>query len=259
MVDAIVRSDSEWSQRNFVVSGAASGIGRRTCERLVEKGARVIGIDISRIEGLSYPLHAVDVRSVSEIRQLAHHLFGELGEIAGLVNSAGIPMVRTPLDVTEEDWDRCMETNVKGAWFLSQAVVRFMHRGGSIVNVSSNAGILPRAHDPVYSISKAALNGMTRSLALSLSTYRIRVNAVCPGPVSGTGIMDADLDQAGAGRNEKEQQIISASPLARAHGRMITTDEVADAILYLLSDAATMVTGTLLAIDGGKSLGVPPV
>ena len=129
--------------------------------------------------------------------------------------------------------------------------------GGAVVNMASNAGLLPRAHDPVYSISKLALVGLTKSLALSLAADRVRVNCVCPGPVSGTTIMDADLaiqpDPPAAALKS-----IAASPLARAWGRMMTPEEIAEAVLYLVSDAALMVTGTSLAIDGGKSLGVPP-
>ena len=129
--------------------------------------------------------------------------------------------------------------------------------GGSIVNMASNAGILPRAHDPVYSTSKGALVAFTKSIALCHSIDRIRVNAVCPGPVGDTRMMNADLDKA-ADREATIKQFIAASPIARVAGRMISPREVAEAILYLVSDAASMVTGTCLAIDGGKSLGVPP-
>jgi len=129
--------------------------------------------------------------------------------------------------------------------------------GGSIINIASNAGILPRAHDPVYSISKGALVALTKSLALCHAKDRIRVNAVCPGPVSETRMMEAGLN-ASDDRDEATRQIIDASPLARAHQRMITPDEIARAVLYLASEAAVMVTGTSITIDGGKSLGVSP-
>jgi NAD(P)-dependent dehydrogenase (short-subunit alcohol dehydrogenase family) len=129
--------------------------------------------------------------------------------------------------------------------------------GGAIINVASNAGLLPRAHDPVYSISKLALVGLTKSLALCHAPDRIRINAVCPGPVEDTGMINADLDAA-PDREALRQQIIAASPMARAEKRMVTPDEVAEAVAYLVSDAAAMVTGTCIAIDGGKSLGVPP-
>ena len=130
--------------------------------------------------------------------------------------------------------------------------------GGAIVNISSNAGLLPRAHDPVYSTSKGALIAFTKSLALCHAHDRIRVNAVCPGPVGDTGMMNADLDKA-VDRAATAQRFIDASPLAHAFGRMISPEEVAQAVLYLVSDVSAMVTGTSIAIDGGKSLGVPAV
>jgi NAD(P)-dependent dehydrogenase (short-subunit alcohol dehydrogenase family) len=175
------------------------------------------------------------------------------------VNNAGVALVKPITEVTEEEWDRCLDTNLKAAFFGCKHAIPYLRRngGGSIVNVASNAGLLPRAHDPVYSISKLALVGLTKSLALCHSPDRIRINAVCPGPVGETAMVQADLDRADDPAACR-QTFIDASPLARAWGRMIAPDEVADAIAYLVSDGAAMVTGTSIAIDGGKSLGVPP-
>jgi NAD(P)-dependent dehydrogenase (short-subunit alcohol dehydrogenase family) len=168
-------------------------------------------------------------------------------------------LVKQITDVTEAEWDACLNTNLKGAFLVCKHAIRRMQAcgGGAIVNIASNAGLLPRAHDPVYSISKAALVALTKSLALCHARDRIRVNAVCPGPVEATRMMEADLDKA-PDREAAVQSLIAASPLAKAHGRMITPAEVAEAVLYLVSDASAMVTGTAVAIDGGKSLGVPP-
>ena len=107
----------------------------------------------------------------------------------------------------------------------------------------------------MYSISKLALIGLTKSLALCHAKDNIRINAVCPGPVCETGMMNADLD-ASDNPDAMIQQFISASPLAKANNRMISPEEVARSIFYLVSDASAMVTGTSIAIDGGKSLGV---
>lgn len=168
-------------------------------------------------------------------------------------------MVKQITEVTEDEWDTCLDTNLKGAFLACKHAIRKMAagNGGSIVNIASNAGILPRAHDPVYSTSKGALVAFTKSLALCHARDRIRINAVCPGPVERTRMMDNDLDKA-PDRGAAVQNLIAASPLARAHARMITPEEVAAAVLYLVSDQALMVTGTSIAIDGGKSLGVPP-
>jgi NAD(P)-dependent dehydrogenase (short-subunit alcohol dehydrogenase family) len=200
-----------------------------------------------------------DVRSEDDVRRLIDEAARRGGRLDILVNNAGIGMVKPITDVSEDEWDACMDTNLKGAFLASKHAIRLMKAagGGAIVNTSSNAGLLPRSHDPVYSISKAALIALTKSLALCHAPDNIRVNAVCPGPVQDTGMMNADLQKA-ADPQSVRKKMIDASPLARANQRMITPEEVAQAILYLVSDASAMVTGTSLAIDGGKSLGVPP-
>jgi len=199
------------------------------------------------------------VRQPKSLADLIDGVVSETQRLDILVNNAGIGMVKPVTDVTEDDWNACIDTNLKAAFFGSKYAIRHMQTGGggSIVNTASNAGLLPRAHDPVYSISKLAVVGLTRSLALCHAKDKIRVNAVCPGPVGQTAMMDADLDQA-SDRELAVTALLKASPIAHAEGRMITPDEVAQAVEYLVSDAAAMVTGTMIAIDGGKSLGVPP-
>jgi NAD(P)-dependent dehydrogenase (short-subunit alcohol dehydrogenase family) len=248
-----------------IVTGGASGIGRVTALLLARHGARVFVGDYTlrseneesfRTAGIHQ--QPCDVRRSKDVSRLVEAAISAVGGVDILVHSAGIVMVGQIPEMSEADWDACLDTNFKAAFLLSRLVIPSMKArgGGVIVNVSSNAGLLPRAHDPIYSTSKGAINALTRSLALSHACDRIRVNAVCPGPVSETGIMDADLQKA-ADPAATAQRMIDASPLAKAFNRMITPQEVAEAILYLVSDAAAMVTGTMIAIDGGKSLGVP--
>lgn len=248
-----------------VVTGGASGIGRATALLLARQGARVIVGDVEEAEEnrasfdqLGIRHLPCDVRSETDMRNLIEAAAGSTGRITILVNNAGIGMVKPITAVTEEDWDRCLDTNLKGAFLgCKHAIPRMRPEGGSIVNVASNAGLLPRAHDPVYSISKAALVALTRSVALCHSVDKIRVNCVCPGPVGRTGMVDQEI-AASADPDSQRRKLIDAAPLARAHARMIQPEEVAEAILYLVSPAGQMVTGTAIAIDGGKSLGVPP-
>lgn len=257
----------DFSGKTAVVTGGASGIGRATAIKLAQQGAKVFVGDFSPdvkneedFAPLGIEQKDCDVRQESSSRLLIDDAVAATGRIDVLVNNAGIGMVKQITEVSEEDWQRAMDTNLKGAFFGSKHAIRHMlesGRGGVIVNNASNAGLLPRAHDPVYSISKMALVAMTKSLALCHAKDRIRVNCVCPGPVGETGMMNADLDKTDD-REAAIQKFIAASPLARAEGRMIRPEEVAEAILYLASDAAAMVTGTAIAIDGGKSLGVPP-
>jgi NAD(P)-dependent dehydrogenase (short-subunit alcohol dehydrogenase family) len=233
---------------------------------LAEHGARVFVGDFDPVDTtadesarLGIIEMKCDVRSEADVKHLIDTAAREGGGLDILVNNAGIGMVKQITDVTEADWDACIDTNLKGAFLACKHAIPYMQRrgGGSIVNMASNAGLLPRAHDPVYSISKGALVALTKSLGLCHAPDRIRVNAVCPGPVGDTRMMNADLDKAND-RQATIKQFIKASPLARAAERMISPREVAEAILYLVSDASLMVTGTCIAIDGGKSLGVPP-
>jgi NAD(P)-dependent dehydrogenase (short-subunit alcohol dehydrogenase family) len=252
--------------RTAVVTGGADGIGRATALLLAREGVRVFVGDLrpqvknERIFAeLKITQRACDVRVEADVQRLIQEAVQSTGRLDVLVNNAGIGLVKQIPEVTEEEWDACLDTNLKGAFLGCKHAIPQMQRGGggSIINTSSNAGILPRAHDPVYSISKAALVALTRSLALCHARDKIRVNCVCPGPVGDTGMMNASLREA-PDPHAAEMRLIAASPLASAFGRMISPDEVAQAILYFASDASAMVTGTALQIDGGKALGVPP-
>ncbi len=253
--------------RVAIVTGGSSGIGRACAELLAKHGARVVVGDshlrsqenAGRFAELGIVEQTCDVRKEADIQRLVEAATGKHGRLDIVVCCAGIGMVKQITEVSEADWDACIDVNLKGAFLAAKHAIPWLRKagGGSIVNMASNAGLLPRAHDPVYSTSKGALIALTKSLALCHTPDKIRVNAVCPGPVAPTAMMDADL----AAAKEPElarQKVIAASPLAKAHGRMITPEEVAEAVLYLCSDAAVMVTGTSIAIDGGKSLGVPP-
>lgn len=254
------------AHRVAVVTGGASGIGRATAVLLARAGARVfVGDRHPRPENeaeftqLGIRQGSCDVRDLVQLRGLIDGAAQSAGGLDILVSNAGVVQVGQVDDISEEQWDRCLDTNLKAAFFGAKFAVPWLRQrgGGSIVHTASNAGLLPRAHDPVYSTSKLAVVGLTKSLALSHARDRIRVNCVCPGPVEHTEIMDSDL----ASQNDPDSaaaRYIAASPLAHAHQRMISPEEVAAAILYLVSNAAAMVTGTAIAIDGGKSLGVPP-
>lgn len=254
------------SHRVAVVTGGASGIGREIALQLSQHGAHVFVGDVRlRDENhkLFSQLHIVerecDVRREEDVRGLIDAAVARFGGVDILVHSAGIVCSGQIPEIDEAQWDACLDTNLKGAYLAAKFAIPAMRLrgGGAIVNIASNAGLLPRAHDPVYSTSKVALIGLTRSLALSHAPDKIRVNAVCPGPVQDTRVINDELDRS-SDPLAVARQIIDASPLCRAMGRMATPAEIAQAVLYLVSDAAQLVTGTSIAIDGGKSLGVPP-
>ncbi len=214
---------NELANRVAVITGGSGGIGRATALLLARRGARVFVGDFqlqpannSLFADLGIEALKCDVRSEADVCSLIETAFARAGGLNILVNNAGIGMVKQIPDVSEAEWDRCLDTNLKGAFLTSKHAIGPMRArgGGAIINVASNAGLLPRAHDPVYSTSKAALVAFTRALALSHARDKIRVNAVCPGPVANTGMMDADLAKA-TDPTALAQQFIDASPLAR--------------------------------------------
>jgi 3-oxoacyl-[acyl-carrier protein] reductase len=256
---------AEFQNRTAVVTGGGNGIGRATALELARRGARVFIGDVTLpaenealFRELGITAVSCDVRKDAEVGRLIETA-AATGRIDIVVNNAGIGLVKQIPDVSEYEWDRVLDINFKSVFLTARHAIPVMREGGggSITNVSSNAGLLPRAHDPVYSTSKGAMIALTKSLALCHAKDRIRVNAVCPGPVGDTGMMNADL-RAATDPAALAQKMIDASPLAKAFRRMITPEEVAAAVCYLASDAAAMVTGTSVAIDGGKSIGVPP-
>lgn len=253
-------------RKTVVVTGGESGIGRATARAFADAGAAVYVGDLRLLDenrddfrkrGIESRM--CDVRFEDQVRALIESAVRQTGRLDVLVNNAGVGLPKPITDVTEEEWDRCLDTNLKGTFFGCKHGIAAMQTldGGAIVNIASNAGLLPRSHDPVYSISKQAVVALTKSLALCHAKDRIRVNAVCPGPVGETEMVDSEIRTA-ADPDAARRKLIAASPLAAAYDRMESPEEIAQAVYYLASDAAMMVTGTCLAIDGGKSLGVPP-
>jgi NAD(P)-dependent dehydrogenase (short-subunit alcohol dehydrogenase family) len=214
--------------RVAIVTGGANGIGRATAMLLAEQGAKVTVGDLHPLPENEQPFaelgivqQTLDVRSESSIRQFVEGVVEQHGRVDIVVNNAGVGMVKQITEVTEADYDLCLETNLKGPFFVAKYAIAQMQKtgGGVIVNTASNAGLLPRAHDPVYSISKQALIGLTKSLALCHAKDKIRVNAVCPGPVGETGMMNDDIERS-ADPETLIQGMIGASPLAAAPARM---------------------------------------
>jgi NAD(P)-dependent dehydrogenase (short-subunit alcohol dehydrogenase family) len=256
--------------RTALVTGGASGIGLATAHALGEAGNAVwiggrdeaqgaVAAESLRAAGIDGRFIPLDVRDSGSVDAVIAGIADSVGALGILVNNAGVTCDGAIDALSEADWDHCFDTNVKGAFLCSRAVIPMMRAsgGGVIINNASNAGLVARATEPAYSASKAALVMLTRSMALGYAADRIRVNAVCPGPVGRTGIMDRNISTA-ADPVAAEAGFISRAPLAAAFGRMIEPGEVAELIAYLCSDAATMITGAIIPIDGGKSAGPAP-
>lgn len=232
--------------RVVVVTGAASGIGFATAERFRDLGDTVFGLDIAPTvpDGVTYVECNVGSKAAVDA---AIAVAAEGGRIDVLANVAGVVQFGRFETVTEEVFDRTVAVDLKGPFFLMQAALPYLRVGrGNIVNVSSVAGRIPQPYSAAYSAAKGGLTQLTQSLALELSSEGIRVNAVCPGTVA-TPLVDAvaatyppDLDPR-----------ISDRLIMMLPGRAITPDEIASSIVYLASAEARMITGSVVAFDGG--------
>lgn len=232
--------------RRVLVTGSASGIGRRTCEVLTALGASVCGLD--RDEGpdaspAGYPAVTADIRDDDATRNAVAKAAATLGGLDGVVNSAGVLEMR-PLSETDDGLLQHMfDINLLGLHRVCRAALPALEKGRApaIVNIASAAGLSPMRGLGAYGVSKAGVVAYTRYLAQELAP-RVRVNSVCPGAVA-TPMVDRAL-------SESAQRELA---LQYAMGRVARPEEIAAAIAFLISDAASYITGTTLPVDGGRT------
>ena len=239
--------------RRAVVTGAASGIGRATALLLLERGANVVAADRDET-GLAVVADAGAEPVVCDVTDPADR--ARLAVAAGpacdcLVNAAGIIRLAALDAVSEGDWDRIMAVNAKALFFLCQAFIPRLQPGGAVVNVASGAGKTGSTHEAaVYSASKAAVLSATRSFAHGYAGRGVRVNAVCPGLIDtpmNNVVIDGIAPLRGVEPDEYGRARLGAVPL----GRLADPREVAEVIVFLLSDAASYMTGQSVNVTGG--------
>ncbi|MBU60380.1 MAG: short chain dehydrogenase [Alcanivorax sp.] len=256
--------DQGLAGKAIVMTGAGAGIGRVTAERLAAEGARLMlgDIDIDAAESTARAIRAaggearaqrVDVTRDDQVAALVEATLDAYGGLDGAFNNAGIEEENHKVaEVDEALFDRVMAINVKGVWLCMkhQTAAMAAHGGGSIVNTASVAGLVGAPRKAAYAGSKHAVVGMTKSVAAEYARQGIRVNTVCPGIIR-TAMMERAIEQAaraGYASEEKQRQFHAAM---HPMGRVGEAGEVAEAALWLLSDASSFVTGHQLAVDGG--------
>ncbi|MFJ7661683.1 SDR family NAD(P)-dependent oxidoreductase [Lysinibacillus sp. NPDC097162] len=245
------------AQQVIIVTGAGGGMGKAIIQGLLEQGNIVIGIDLSvasltNLAHESLQTYEVNVLQEESIQAITKEVFAKYGQIDGLVNALGIAQAATPIEqVTMDDWNRLMDVNVKSLFITTKAVVPYMkeRKKGSIVTIASISAVRPRPGLQAYIASKGAAESFTRGLAIELASHQIRVNTIHPGPANTQMLAQFTADGADA-EQTKHNVFIQSVPL----GRLVDPTDIAGAVNYLLSDAATMVTGTTLHVDGGRGL-----
>jgi NAD(P)-dependent dehydrogenase (short-subunit alcohol dehydrogenase family) len=245
-----------------LITGGASGIGRATALLFAREGAAVgladvnldaghrVADEIAQAGGRAF-FERVDVTQAADCHRLVERALREFGRIDILFNNAGIIRRATVLDLSEDDWDRVMAVNVKSIYLLSREVIPHIQKagGGTIINTASGWGLAGGAKAAVYCASKGAVVLLTKAMALDHGPQKIRVNCICPGDTD-TAMLREEARQLG-----EETRRFLAESAQRPLGRVGTPGEIAQAALYLASDASSFVTGTALVVDGGGLAG----
>ncbi|MGB6150534.1 MAG: SDR family oxidoreductase [Pricia sp.] len=239
-----------------IVTGGSSGLGFATAKKLCEKGITtyIIGRTKDRTEqaciqiGENAQPVIFDLTNLEGIPKLVEDIYKKEGQIDILVNNAGINMKKKFVEVTNEDFEQIIQTNLFSAFAISREVVKKMKEktGGSIVNISSMAARYGIPKVIAYSASKTAIEGMTRAMAVELAKYRVRVNCVAPGFIE-TKMTAKALDT----DPERKNKVFSRTPM----GKMGLPEDIADAVYFFASEESKFVTGTILPVDGGNSIG----
>lgn len=241
-----------------IVTGAGGGFGEGIARRFAAEGAFVVVVDVredaaqrvaSEVGRDAINLVA-DVGSYADVSRVVSETVSRFGGVDILVNNAGVTHKNKPiLEVTEEEFDRIFRVNVKSIFHFVRAVAPKMRErgGGVILNVGSTAGLRPRPGLTWYNASKGAVNLGSKSLALELAPWKIRVNALCP-VMGETGLLESFMGLPDTPENRAK--FVATIPL----GRMSRPDDIANAALYLASDEAELITGIELPIDGGRTV-----
>jgi|SRR5882672_5775360 len=248
--------------KTALITGGAGGIGRATALLFAREGAAVSIVDLNAESGQEVAReistaggHAIfecaDVTRPSDCRRVVERTVQEFGGIPILFNNAGIIRRASALEISEHDWDGVMAVNVKSVFLMSREVIPVMIAagGGSIVNTASGWGLAGGPRAVAYCASKGAVVLMTKAMAIDHGQHKIRVNCICPGDTD-TAMLRSEAMQLG----EAEERFLADSA-NRPLGRVGSPEEIAQAALYLASDAASFVTGAALIVDGGGLAG----
>jgi 3-oxoacyl-[acyl-carrier protein] reductase len=250
-------TEQRLKDRVAIVTGSSRGIGKAIALRFADEGAKVVVnwvggeqaaaevVDQIKKKGAEALSVRADVSRLADVQNLVQSAIDRFGQIDVLVNNAGVMFTKPVLETTEDDWDRTIDINLKGAYLCSKEVAPIMiaQKFGRIINISSNSGLYHQSamRWTEYVVSKAGMNGLTKAMALALGPH-ITVNAICPGWIKTDMVEGTDP--------AVERRILDETAL----GRWGTPDEVAGSAAFLASHDADFITGELLIVAGGRGM-----
>jgi NAD(P)-dependent dehydrogenase (short-subunit alcohol dehydrogenase family) len=245
----------------MLVTGAAGGVGGATAELLAALGARLALTDCNAeaVNAKASALDAIsisaDIASVSDCESIINTTIKHYGRLDALVNCAGIWVEGDSSQAIEAEWDRCIDINLKGTFFLcSKAIPALKESRGTIVNISSDAGVVGNAGAAIYCAGKGGVTLLSKALAIELAPYGVRVNAVCPSDIM-SPMLEFQAERYGGGDKAAYFKGLLGHYPQGEQARFIQPDEVAHYIAYLLSPAGAPITGVAAMVDFGVTAG----
>ena len=255
----MITNENGYTGKVAFITGAGNGIGRATALAFARKGANVVVADVlqqgnqetaQKIEDFGGRVLAVkcDVTKTEDVKTALDKTIETFGRLDFAFNNAGVEQKKAPIaEIAEEEWDRIVDTDLRGVFLCMKYEIPLLIKqgGGAIVNTSSGAGIIGIKSGAAYTAAKHGVIGLTRAAALDYASQNIRINAVAPGYID-TPMMDRFT----GGTAEGREQVISQEPIGRAG----QPEEIANAVVWLCSDASSFVVGHALVVDGGQTV-----
>lgn len=243
----------DWTSKIAIITGASSGIGQATKDLLRSKGCTVYNLDLALSDNQE-AAHFVpcDVRNRNAVKAAVDEAFNKAGRIDALFANAGIHLFADMQETTDEKFDDVIATNIYGTFYTVRSVLPYMkaQRSGSIVLMGSDQSFVGKAKSSVYGLTKGAIGQLAKSTAIDVAPFGIRVNCICPGTIN-TPLLHKAVDRFVSLTNESKEEVYKNLDAVQPWGRVGRPEEIAAAVVFMLSNEASFMTGSLVPVDGG--------